>query len=101
MLVLNVTPDFFFDGADLNTVFFAKHVRFTFAGNTTLYTVAKAKLVGQSLVVTKCQCVVNEYTDTLLVLNEADSPDDAVAKAINSIQQLRKDLECLGCKDAI
>lgn len=85
MLILNVTSAEFFDSVDLNKVFYSERNCFINGSSQQVFNLAKAKLVGQSLVLTKCECLVNEYTDDLLALNERETEDDAASAAVNSI----------------
>ena len=86
MLVLNVSCKNFADkNSDTSSVFFCKTDNWVVDKTVSVYTLVVAKLVGQSLVLTKCECTSNEYTDSLLLVNQRETEDDAVYSAVSGV----------------
>lgn len=86
MLSLNVSCEIFADkNSDTSSVFFCKKDNWVIDKTVSVYTMVVAKLVGQSLVLTKCECYSNEYTDSLLLVNQRETEDDAIYSAISGV----------------
>lgn len=86
MLVLNVSFDNFAEkNIDTSSVFFCKTDNWVVDKTVSVYTLFVAKLVGQSLILTKYECYSNEYTDSLLPVNRKETEDDAIYSAISGV----------------
>lgn len=86
MLSLNVSCETFAEkNTDTSSVFFCKKENWIIDKTASVYTMVVAKLVGQSLVLTKCECSSNEYTDSLLLVNQRETEDDAIYSAISGV----------------
>lgn len=86
MISLNVSCEIFANkNPDTSSVFFCKKENWVIDKTVSVYTLFVAKLVGQSLVLTKCECSSNEYTDSLLLVNQRETEDDAIYSAISGV----------------
>ena len=86
MLVLNVSCSVFTEKhTDNSSVFFCKTDNWVVDKTVSVYTLVVAKLVGKSLVLTKCECYSNEYTDSLLLVNQRETEDDAIYSAVSGV----------------